>query len=121
MVNRAARWILARERYHHRREAADDDQLAIYKGEPIGHIRMETGGPRRGEWVSSMFRDAPDVNMRIETSGIVEPEGGKDSAWWRATRSCSGEPAGLPCGVRMELVEHDREPSASSNCVTRRC
>src|SRR5687768_12256976 len=77
MVNRAARWILAGERYHHRREAADDDQLAINKGEPIGHVRMETGGPRRGEWVSSMFRDASDVNMRIETSGIVEPEGAK--------------------------------------------
>jgi hypothetical protein len=73
MMNRAARWILTRERYPNRWDAPDDDQVAIYSGKPIGCVRLETGGLRRGAWVWSMFRDA-QADMRFETSGIVETE-----------------------------------------------
>jgi len=72
-MNRAARWIRTRERYHNRRAAPDDDQVAIYNGKPIGWVRLETGGPRRGAWVWSMTRDA-QADMRFETSGVEETE-----------------------------------------------
>jgi hypothetical protein len=74
MMNRAAQWILTRERYRHRRDAADDDQVAVYNGQPIGNVRIETGGPRRGEWCWAMSRDGPDIDMRWERSGYEASE-----------------------------------------------
>jgi hypothetical protein len=68
MMNRAARWILTRERFHNRPDAPDDDQVAIYNGQLIGSVRLETSGPRRGEWCWAMSRDGPDIDMRWERS-----------------------------------------------------
>jgi hypothetical protein len=73
-MNRAARWLPTRERFPHRSAAPDDDQVAIYNGQVIGSVRLETSGPRRGEWVWSMWRDAPDVDMRWERQGLEATE-----------------------------------------------
>lgn len=65
-MNRAARWIPTRERFYAGRHAPDDDQVGIYNGQIIGHVRVETSGPRRGEWCWGMSRDAPAIDMRWE-------------------------------------------------------
>jgi hypothetical protein len=73
-MNRAARWLPARERFPHRSAASDDDQVAIYNGQLIGSVRLETSGPRRGEWVWSMWRVVSDIDMRWEREGLEGTE-----------------------------------------------
>jgi hypothetical protein len=68
-MNRAAQWVPTKERFPHRSYASDDDQVAVYNGQLIGSVRIETAGPRKGEWVWSMSRDAPDIDMRWERTG----------------------------------------------------
>jgi hypothetical protein len=79
-MNRAAQWVPIRERFPRRASAPEDDQVAIYNGQLIGSVRLETAGPRRGKWVWSMSRDAPDINMRWERNGY------EDTEWAAKTR-----------------------------------
>jgi hypothetical protein len=72
-MNRAAHWIPKRERFP-RSSAPEDDQVASYNGQLIGSVRLETAGPRKGEWVWSMSRDGPDIDMRWERNGYEDTE-----------------------------------------------
>ena len=48
--------------------------MAICNGQVIGSVRLETSGPRRGEWVWSMWRDAADIDMRWDREGLEATE-----------------------------------------------
>ena len=46
----------------------------LQRARAIGHVALETGGPRRGEWVWAMSRDAPYVDMRFDNRGYEATE-----------------------------------------------
>jgi hypothetical protein len=68
-------WRPTRELYDSFHDAPDDDQCGLLKGQVVGSVNIDTSGPSRGRWYWSMWRDAPDVDMRfIENKGWVETE-----------------------------------------------
>jgi hypothetical protein len=68
-------WRPTREFYDTFRDAPDTDQCGLINGQVIGSVEIDRGGPNRGRWYWSMWRDAPGVEMRlIQNKGWVESE-----------------------------------------------
>src|SRR5829696_9064851 len=80
-MNKTARWI-SKQGY--------DDQCQLgfcgSRQEPIGHVAIETGGLRRGEWFWAMSQDGPHIDMRWERNGYEATEAEAGPAWSRRTK-----------------------------------
>jgi hypothetical protein len=68
-------WRPTRELYDGFRDAPGDDQCGLLGDQVVGSVNIDTSGPNRGRWYWSMWRDAPDVDIRgFENKGWVDSE-----------------------------------------------
>jgi hypothetical protein len=91
-------WRPTRGLYDTFRDAPDTDQCGLLNGQPIGSVEIDRGGPNRGRWYWTMWRDAPSVEMwRIQNKGLVSTEAEAKGPSSRPTTNCfawRGTPAG---------------------------
>ena len=63
------RWVWVGEVFTKWTDSPPDHQAALWNSEPIGGVRIEMTGPKKGQCVWSMSMTAPQIDNRFEING----------------------------------------------------